>query len=711
MGRLSLAVLAAHGVALCSGARLANDGGINVCYFTNWARYRTGLINTGKDVFEMDLDASLCTHFMYGFATVTPEFELKSNDPNADHPSGHGAQDGLCPEVCNDAGFKADWSNPDGERCDWPCSPTRTMRGYEAATRGMKAKSPGIKVLISVGGWNFNDCAASPAATVGQGSATCELFSNIAASEENTRLFARNVIDFCRKWGFDGFDLDWEYPVVAGHNSNQKVGGAFQDQTRDYANYIRMLRVMKEEFALEGAGSTLLLTAAVGVGKHTVDTAYDIPGMNEHLDLINLMTYDLHGGWEPRTGCNANLYATKEDEELGGGVGAGKAVDNYPLSVSWAVDYWIQHGASPSKLTMGLATYGRGWKLANAADHGYNAAASGASTPGASTKEAGYKAFYEIQELLRDGTATRYYDSDRECPYIVTGDGEWIGYDDKQSLAAKVDFAKDRKLAGTMVWALDLDDFTGAYEADGSRYPLIRLMRERWLGGSAPMPTPAPTTASSTAAPSTSAVPTTPSTAAPSTASSTAAPSTSAMSTTSVPVTSAASSTPAPSTSAPSATPTPAPSTSGAALGSECNDGCSQCDAVPGNSQAATDDACAPCASGQAWWPCNLGLCYCAGAGSSPTAAPSTSPSATTTASASTPAASSTTMAPAPPSSGCTDYAGALCGGCLATNGVCWDKDQAWCNAYKFTWCKASLGLAQAVDAKVQKHTFLRGGA
>jgi len=41
---------------------------INVCYFTNWARYRTGLINDeGKDVFEMGLSGDLCTHFMYGF--------------------------------------------------------------------------------------------------------------------------------------------------------------------------------------------------------------------------------------------------------------------------------------------------------------------------------------------------------------------------------------------------------------------------------------------------------------------------------------------------------------------------------------------------------------------------------------------------------------------------------------------------------------------
>ncbi|OLQ03390.1 Chitotriosidase-1 [Symbiodinium microadriaticum] len=209
-----------------------NDGWINVCYFTNWARYRTGLVNEGRDAFEMGLDGSLCTHFMYGFATVTPDFMLKSNDPNADHPSGSESQDGLCPEECNDPSFSPDWSDPDGVRCEWPCSATRVRRGYEALTVGMKQKNSAIKALISVGGWNFNDCTASSSATYGQGAATCELFSEIAADEGKTRTFAANVIAFCRKWGFDGFDLDWEYPVVEGHN---RVGGG--ESPEDYANY------------------------------------------------------------------------------------------------------------------------------------------------------------------------------------------------------------------------------------------------------------------------------------------------------------------------------------------------------------------------------------------------------------------------------------------------------------------------------------------
>jgi len=425
----------------------------------------------------MGLDGNLCTHFMYGFAKVDTSFGIMSNDPNADHPSGHLAQDGLCNEVCNDPNFTADWNDPNGERCEWPCSPTRVMRGYEAMNVGMKRKNPSIKTLISVGGWNFNDCAASPEATVGQGSATCEIFSTIAKSEANIKIFSANVIAFCRKWGFDGFDLDWEYPVVAGHNNNDKVNGEYQDETTDYQDYITMLRVMKEEFNKENPSSPLLLTAAVGVGKHTTDTAYDIPAMNKYLDLINLMTYDMHGSWESRTGCNANLYATDEDAAYGGGVGAGEAVEGYPLSVSWAVEYWMEKGASADKLTMGVGTYGRGWKLQDPSQNGYNAPANGACEAGESTGEPGYRSYYEVLELLKSGKATRHYDTDRQCPYVVTEDGEWIGYDDEESMRAKVAYMKSKGLRGSMVWALDLDDFAGAY-SNGVKYPLIKILRE-----------------------------------------------------------------------------------------------------------------------------------------------------------------------------------------------------------------------------------------
>jgi len=451
----------------------------------------------------MDLDPDLCTHFMYGFGNVVPDtanggYKIVSFDPNADHPSGHAQQDGLCLDTCNDPDFKPDWNDPNGVRCDWPCNPSRVLRGYEGLNIGMKRKKPSIKSLISVGGWNFNDCTASPFDTTGQGSATCQIFSEIAAgSEDDIQKFAANIIAFCRKWGFDGFDLDWEYPVVAGHNTLEKeANGDFKETPGDLANYINMLRILKEAFLVEGtSGVPLLLTAAVGVGKSTADIAYDIPQMARHLDLVNLMTYDLHGAWSTRTGCNANLYSTAEDLELEG-----------PVSVSWAVDYWLEKGIPASKLTMGLPTYGRGWTLQDAANSGYNAPATGPSPKGISTKADGYLSYYEILEVLAAG-ATSTYDEERQCPYVINN-GQWIGYDDERSFCAKLNFAKSRGLAGSMVWALDLDDFDGKHSG-GQSFPLIRLASQ---GGQACPSSPGTATTTAPVLPSTTSMPVVPTT-------------------------------------------------------------------------------------------------------------------------------------------------------------------------------------------------------
>ena len=57
------------------------------------------------------------------------------------------------------------------------------------------------------------------------------------------------------------------------------------------------------------------LTIPVPVGKSKIDDGYDIPAISAGLDFINLMSYDMHGGWETVTGHNSPLYAG--DQEIG----------------------------------------------------------------------------------------------------------------------------------------------------------------------------------------------------------------------------------------------------------------------------------------------------------------------------------------------------------------------------------------------------------
>merc|ERR1712109_356577 len=230
----------------------------------------------------------------------------------------------------------------------------------------------------------------------------------IASTVEKSETHAQHMIEFLRKWGFDGYDIDWEYPVVAGHNNVN-----MEATPQDYDNYIRMLRILREAFEAEAAetGQTqLLLTAAVGVGRQTADVAYNVAEMNKYLDLVGLMTYDMHGTWEDITNFNAPLYTTAEDEET---------YDN-AASVDFAVNYWLDRGIDAHKLVVGFGTYGRGWKLANSNNHGVFAPTNGGSAAGPTDSGPGYMGYFDIKHMLDEGLATRYWDDERKVPYIVT---------------------------------------------------------------------------------------------------------------------------------------------------------------------------------------------------------------------------------------------------------------------------------------------------
>lgn len=68
-------------VATCDGQKSPCGPYKVVCYFTNWAWYRQG---NGKYL-PSDIDASLCTHIVYGFAVLdSGTLQIKPHDTWAD---------------------------------------------------------------------------------------------------------------------------------------------------------------------------------------------------------------------------------------------------------------------------------------------------------------------------------------------------------------------------------------------------------------------------------------------------------------------------------------------------------------------------------------------------------------------------------------------------------------------------------------------------
>ncbi|RMZ99967.1 chitotriosidase-1 isoform X2 [Brachionus plicatilis] len=90
-----------------------------------------------------------------------------------------------------------------------------------------------------------------------------------------------------------------------------------------------------------------------------------------YFDFICLMAYDFHGSWEQTIDHNSPLYSRKS--EYG---------DASYLNVDWAVNYWLKSGFPKEKFVLGLATYGRPFKLKDPNRYEPGDLNDGAGTPG-----------------------------------------------------------------------------------------------------------------------------------------------------------------------------------------------------------------------------------------------------------------------------------------------------------------------------------------
>lgn len=319
---------------------------------------------------------------------------------------------------------------------------------YDRFTK-LKEKNIYLKALLGVGGWN-------------EGSST---YSTMSADPSKRKMFIESSIKLLKAHDFDGLDLDWEYPTQRG------------GKPEDYENYITLLSELSTALHAEG----MLLTAAVSAGKGTIDAAYNIPAMVTHLDIINLMTYDMHGAWDHYTHHQSPLYAHPDDTG-----------DNLFFNVDYAVHYWLDNGAPKDKLVVGMPLYGRCWSLDSDADTGFYAPASQPGNPGPWTGSPGFMGYNEIcsEQMTQSWTVVNDPAMHEPYAYYLPNHRLWCSYEDVDSVTIKAQYAKDLGLAGCMVWSVETDDFKGV--CHGQDFPLINTIVDVFSGGIHTKPPTAP---------------------------------------------------------------------------------------------------------------------------------------------------------------------------------------------------------------------------
>ncbi|KAL4739524.1 glycoside hydrolase superfamily [Aspergillus similis] len=298
-------------------------------------------------------------------------------------------------------------------------------------TTSVKAVKEQIKIFVSIGGWTFSDNDTS----------TQPLFGEISADPTKRTTFANNVVRFMKQYGFDGVDLDWEYPGAPDRGGNPE----------DTENYVLLLKTLREVFDASGGDYGITFTAP---SSYWYLRWFDLPSMVEHVDWINLMTYDLHGVWDSTNPIGSIVQAHTNLTEI-----------KLATELFWRV------GIPPAKLVMGFGFYGRSFTLANPDCTKPGCPFSGASSPGPCSATGGILTYYEIMAALKEGSASKskraaitpVHDKDDAVKYFIFDDDQWISYDDETTFKQKVDWANSVGLGGAMIWASDQD--TDKYDA------------------------------------------------------------------------------------------------------------------------------------------------------------------------------------------------------------------------------------------------------
>ncbi|EWG55818.1 hypothetical protein FVEG_17600 [Fusarium verticillioides 7600] len=335
-------------------------------YFEGWAKARP------CEAFSPEqIPIGLYTHINFAFATIDPKtFEIK----------------------------------PDKES---------DIRMYKRLT-DLKRRDPELKVYIAVGGWTFNDPGP-----------TASTFSDLAASLPRQRAFMKSLVSFMSTYGFDGLDLDWEYPV-----DTDRGGRAV-----DFANFPKFMERLKSMMDAADKGLSITLPASYWYLRQ-----FDIKKLEKTVDFFNIMSYDLHGAWDQ--GKNYTQPFLNAHSNL--------------TEIDLALDLLWRNNIQSDKVVLGMGFYGRAFSVQTGTCTKPGCLFKAAGKAGDCSREKGILLNSEIVTTIKKyNIKPEFYKE--EAVKVAKWGNQWVSYDDEDTFKLKTDYAKSRCLGGVMVWAISHD--------------------------------------------------------------------------------------------------------------------------------------------------------------------------------------------------------------------------------------------------------------
>ena len=248
-------------------------------------------------------------------------------------------------------------------------------------------KVSGQKVLLLVGG------------------AGAKGFKEIATgSSDAIETFCSSCAQFVKDYKLDGIDLDWEHPSSS------------SDKEKNGLNTI--VQVLREKL---GNGKIISLSVSSNP-KH-----YNLKGLLENADFLNVMTYDLN--WRDYYAYHHSaLYPSKSNYTTS------DVSNSCSSSLKAYLSVIGDNTKNRQRLNMGVAFYGRG---------------TSAYDSGNGVKYKDYRGNYQKSNSYK-------WDSASMVPYVASNGG-FFGFENVYSVNIKGQYAKKNNLLGVMFWEFSQD--------------------------------------------------------------------------------------------------------------------------------------------------------------------------------------------------------------------------------------------------------------
>lgn len=352
-----------------------------------------------------------------------------------------------------------------------------TKDNYRHITQ-LKTKFPGLRVLLGVGN--------------GDDDQNTEKYLTTLEGVENRIAFVNSAHMIVKAYGFDGIDLGWQFPTNKPKKIRGKISGWFhgikktivgtskvdEKEEEHKEEFTALIREMKNAFKHDG------LTVSLSVLPNVNSTIYfDTRNLLQHIDFVNLMAFDYYTPKRNPKEADypAPLYQLidRKVEENG---------DN-------EVKHWLETGAPNNKLNLGVATYGRAWKMtADSAISGVPPfTVDGPAPAGQYTKHEGLYSYPEVcskianpnnlaagqgTHLRKVGDPSKRFGSYAfRLPDDNGENGIWVGYEDPDTAGNKAGYVRAKGLGGIAIFDITLDDFRGL--CSGDKYPILRAAKFR----------------------------------------------------------------------------------------------------------------------------------------------------------------------------------------------------------------------------------------